>query len=99
MPGFGDTRQSHRQIFTFNEVHIFTPNVTNEARLGVNRINITFTPNAQLNPVDFGMNIGINQSIGLPQMSITGFNFNLGGPAGFPQGRADTTIVLSDTLS
>jgi outer membrane receptor protein involved in Fe transport len=99
MPGFGDTRQSHRQIFTFNETHIFTPNVTNEARLGLNRINITFTPNALLNPADFGMNVGINQSIGLPQMSITGFNFNFGGPAGFPQGRADTTIVLSDTLS
>src|ERR1043165_5020845 len=32
LPGFGDTRQSHRQIFTLNETHIFGPNLTNEAR-------------------------------------------------------------------
>jgi hypothetical protein len=99
MPGWGDTRQSQRQIFTLNETHIFGPNLTNEARLGFNRINITFTPNAQLNPADFGINNGVNADIGLPQMSITGFNFNLGGPAGFPQGRADMTVVLSDTVS
>lgn len=99
MPGFGDTRQSRRQIFTLNETHIFGPNLTNEARLGFNRINITFTPNLQLNPADFNINNGINQPIGLPQISITGFNFNLGGPAGFPQGRADMTIVVSDTLN
>jgi Carboxypeptidase regulatory-like domain/TonB dependent receptor len=98
-PGFGDTRQSRRQIFTLNETHIFGPNLTNEARLGLNRINITFTPNAQLNPADFGIDNGIDQPIGLPQISITGFSFNLGGPAGFPQGRADTTIVFSDTLN
>jgi hypothetical protein len=99
LPGFGDTRQSRRQIFTLNETHIFGPNLTNEARLGLNRINITFTPNLQLNPADFAINNGINQPIGLPQISITGFNFNIGGPAGFPQGRADTTVVLSDTLN
>jgi hypothetical protein len=62
-------------------------------------LNITFTPNFQANPADFGINNGVNQDIGLPQMSITGFNFNIGGPAGFPQGRADMTIVLSDTLN
>src|SRR5215207_2720268 len=99
VPGFGDTRQSRRQIFTLNETHIFGPNLTNEARLGFNRLNITFTPNLQLNPADFGINNGIDADIGLPQISITGFNFNLGGPAGFPQGRADTTLVVSDTLN
>ncbi|HEX3249975.1 MAG TPA: carboxypeptidase regulatory-like domain-containing protein [Pyrinomonadaceae bacterium] len=99
LPGFGDTRQSHRQIFTLNETHIFGPNLTNEARLGFNRINITFTPNLQVNPLDFDINNGITQPIGLPQISITGFNFNIGGPAGFPQGRADTTVVVSDTLN
>ncbi|HEX5888779.1 MAG TPA: carboxypeptidase-like regulatory domain-containing protein, partial [Pyrinomonadaceae bacterium] len=52
LPGFGDTRQSTRQILTLNETHIFGPNVTNEARLGFNRVNITFTPNLQVNPAD-----------------------------------------------
>src|SRR5215213_8880913 len=99
LPGFGDTRQSQRQIFTLNETHIFGPTLTNEARLGFNRINITFTPNTQLNPADFGIINGIDLPIGLPQISITGFNFNIGGPGGFPQGRADTTVVVSDTLT
>src|SRR4029079_9673009 len=99
VPGFGDTRQSHRQIFTLNETHIFGPSVTNEARLGFNRINITFTPNAQVRPLDFNIDTGVDLPIGLPQINITGFNFNIGGPTGFPQGRADTTVVVSDTLT
>jgi Carboxypeptidase regulatory-like domain/TonB dependent receptor len=99
LPGFGDTRQSTRQIFTLNETHIFGPNLTNEARLGFNRVNITFTPNLQVNPNDFDIKNGIDSDLGLPQISITGFNFNIGGPAGFPQGRADMTVVLSDTLN
>jgi len=99
LPGFGDTRQSHRQIGTLNETHIFSPTLTNEARLGFNRINITFTPNLQVNPTDFAISDGVTQPIGLPQMSITGNNFNIGGPAGFPQGRSDTTVVVSDTLT
>jgi outer membrane receptor protein involved in Fe transport len=98
LPNFGDTRQSHRQIFTLNEVHTFGPNIVNEARLGFNRIHITFTPNAQLNPADFGINNGINQPIGLPQINVTGATLNFGGPNGFPQGRGDTTVVFSDTV-
>src|SRR5262249_2253158 len=34
IPGFGDTRQSRRQIFTLNETHTFTPTLVNEARFG-----------------------------------------------------------------
>jgi hypothetical protein len=98
-PGFGDTRRARRQIFTLNQVHTFSPTLVNEARFGFNRIHITFTPNLQVNPADFGIKNGINEPIGLPQISITGFNFNFGGPAGFPQGRGDTTFVVSDTAS
>src|SRR5215813_2583228 len=99
LPGFGDTRQSRRQIFTLNEVHTFGASLVNEARLGFNRIHITFTPNAQLNPVDFGINNGINQAIGLPQINVSGANLNFGGPNGFPQGRGDTVAVFADSLS
>ena len=97
--GFGDTRQSHRQIFTLNESHTFGPNLVNEARFGFNRIHILFAPNALLNPVDFGINNGVTEPIGLPQMTVTGANLNFGGPSGFPQGRSDTTYVVSDTLN
>ncbi|MGA9771553.1 MAG: TonB-dependent receptor [Blastocatellia bacterium] len=99
LPGFGDTRQSHRQIFTLNETHTFGARLVNEARFGFNRIFITFTPNLLVNPADFGINNGLNEPIGLPQISITGLAFNIGGPSGFPQGRGDTTFVASDTAS
>ena len=46
VPGFGDTRQSHRQIFTFNETHIFAAQLVNEARFGFNRIKITSSERA-----------------------------------------------------
>ena len=97
--GFGDTRQSRRQIFTLNETHIFGPTLVNEVRFGFNRIKITFTPNNLIDPSTLGINVGINQEIGIPQITIGGIALNFGGPAGFPQGRSDTTFVVSDTLS
>jgi Carboxypeptidase regulatory-like domain len=99
VPGFGDTRTSRRQIFTLNETHTFSSTVVNEARFGFNRIHILFDPNAHLNPLDFGIRDGVTTNLGLPQMTITGSGLNLGGPTGFPQGRSDTTYVVSDTLN
>jgi hypothetical protein len=99
IPGFGDTRTSRRQIFTLNETHTFGAALVNEARFGFNRIHIAFVPNAQLNPLDFGIKDGVTEAIGLPQIAVTGSNFNFGGPTGFPQGRSDTTFVVSDTLN
>jgi hypothetical protein len=99
IPGFGDTRQSRRQIFTLNETHVFAPNIVNELRLGYNRIHIVFAPNAALNPADYGMNVGVSTAIGLPQINLSDIGLNFGGPSGFPQGRGDYVAVLSDTLS
>ena len=99
IPGFGDSRQSHRQIFTLNETRVFNSQIVNEARFGFNRIHILFSPNAKLNPLDFNIRNGVTEAIGLPQISVGGGGINMGGPAGFPQGRSDTTFVGSDTLS
>lgn len=99
LPGFGDTRESKRQIATFSVDQTFTSTLVNEARAGFNRIHITFSPNATQNPQSFGIIDGKNFNSGLPQISIGGTGINFGGPAGFPQGRGDTTAVLSDTLS
>jgi hypothetical protein len=100
LPGFGDTRQSHRQIFTLNETHTFSPAVVNEARLGFNRIHITFVNNLAVNQADFSIGTGVNTPIGLPQILIQSTNLNFGGSTQFfPQGRGDTTGALSDTLS
>ncbi len=99
IPGFGDTRESTRQIGTLNHTHIFSSRLVNEARFGFNRIHITFMPNTPLNPADYGINNGVTTPLGLPQITVTGLGLNFGGPAGFPQGRTDLTFVLSDTAS
>ena len=98
IPGFGNTSRQQRQVFTLNETHIFGPTLVNELRLGFNRFNSTTAPNARQNPADFGINNGITQAIGLPQISVAG-GLNFGGPSINPSGRADTTIAISDSLN
>ncbi|MCU1324476.1 MAG: Cna protein [Acidobacteriaceae bacterium] len=99
VPGFGDHRNAHRQIITLNETHIFSPNIVNEARLGANRITIAFNPNTLVNPASFGLGVGVNGNIGLPQTTISDLSLTFGGPATFPQGRADTYGVFSDAVT
>jgi hypothetical protein len=98
IPGFGHTFAVQRQIFTLNETHIFRPNLVNEIRFGFNRTYGTATPNAQLNPADLGIQIGVDRPIGLPQINVAG-GLNLGGPANQPVGRGDTTFIGGDTVS
>src|SRR6185295_628785 len=90
VPGFGNTTTQLRQVFTFNETHIFSPMLVNELRFGFNRFSSATAPNAQLNPTDFGINNGITDPIGLPQISVAG-GLNFGGPSINPSGRGDTT--------
>ena len=99
IPNFGDHRTAHRQIGTLVETHEFGSNVVNEARLGFNRIAISFAPNFVANPVSYGINNGVGVDIGLPQIAVSSIGLNFGGPAGEPQGRFDTTMVFSDNVS
>jgi len=99
IPGFGHTSRALRQIFTLNEIHTFGTNLVNEARAGFNRFSSSSTPNAQLNPEDFGIRNGIGIPIGLPQINIAGGGLNFGGPSAQPSGRADTTFIVADNLS
>ncbi len=99
VPNFGDHRTAHRQIGTLVETHVFSPSLVNEARLGFNRIAISFTPAFNADQSTYGINAGVTQPIGLPQIQVLGAGMTIGGPSGFPQGRFDTTGVFSDTLS
>src|SRR6185312_11871218 len=99
LPGWGDHRAAHRQIGTLQYVHIFSPRVTNEARLGFNRISISFNPANLIDPTSLGLNDGLSGPVGIPQTSVTDVGMNFGGPSGFPQGRHVTTGVLSDTVT
>ena len=100
LPGWGDIRQSRRQIVTLSEDHIFGPSLTNTFRIGYSRIHITFTPAQQLNSSDFNIDSGVTTPIGLAEINIGGTGaLDFGGPTGEPQGRGDTTFVIGDNLS
>jgi Carboxypeptidase regulatory-like domain/TonB dependent receptor len=99
LPGWGDHRTGRRQIGTLQYVHLFSPTITNEARIGFNRIAIDFSPANLLNPASLGLVDGLTGNVGIPQTTITDVGFEVGGPAGFPQGRDTTTGVLSDTVT
>ena len=99
IPGWGDHRAAHRQVGTLSETHIFSPSIVNEARLGFNRIGIAFNPANLTNPNSVGLGDGLSGNVGLPQTTLLDIGLTFGGPSGFPQGRYDTTGVLSDTLT
>lgn len=98
LPGYGDSRHGVRQVLTINDTHTISPTLVNEARLGFNRIHITFVAENTLNAASLGINSGVNAPIGLPQITVTGA-FAFGGINNFPQGRGDTTMIGSDTLT
>jgi hypothetical protein len=99
IPGYGDARPARRQLLTVVETHTFGSNAVNEARIGFNRVHITFTPSFAANPTTFGISDGITSGIGLPQITITSLGLTFGGPSAEPQGRGDTIAVASDTYS
>ncbi|HYL37501.1 MAG TPA: TonB-dependent receptor [Bryobacteraceae bacterium] len=99
LPGFGDTREGRRQILTLNDTDVLSTNLVNEARLGYNRIHITFVANNAANASALGISNGVNSAIGLPQINVQGGQLEFGGINGEPQGRGDYSAVLSDTLS
>jgi hypothetical protein len=98
LPAFGDIRKNFKQIFTVNLTHVFNSATVNEARFGFNRFSFVGTARAALNAADFGIANGIALPVGLPQINVAG-GFNFGGPRQVPQGRGDTSLVASDTLS
>jgi hypothetical protein len=100
LPGYGDTREGKRSVFTLGESHVFNPNLVNEANIGLNRIHITFTPNNTTDPNSIGLGtvLGPKETF-MPTISIGGAGLLFGDERGFPQGRGDTTVVFADNLS
>lgn len=95
-PNEGDQRGGRRQLISINETWVISPTLVNEARLGANRIFISFTPDNQSNPLNYNINDGVTTPIGLPQITVSGA-FTFGSSA--LSARGDLTSVLSDTLS
>jgi len=107
IPGFGCLEPERDQGLSINDVHIFSPDVVNELRLGYNRIRTArFNQDASFGNVD--ETLGIPQpgpsgpqivgNLGVPIVSITGLA-TIGDPNNLPQGRRNNTYNLIDGLS
>ena len=99
VPGSGDIRHARRQILTLNETHVISNQMVNDFRAGIQRIRITFTPENNMDPSSLGINNGKSGPIGAPQFNVGGTNLHFGGASNFPQGRADYTATINDTVS
>ena len=95
LPGFGDRRPAKRELLSLGYTRVLSPNITNDLRAGLNRVLITFAPDATQSPADFGIN---SPSPVLPDFVVSG-GMIFGGITGFPQGRGDTTFQYSDQLA
>jgi hypothetical protein len=96
LPGYGDVRTGHRQLFTINDTEVISPTWVNEFRLGYNRLHILFAPQTTLTASEFGIDSGVNA---MPQINIAGGTLEFGGNSGEPNFRGDYTAVAGDTLS
>jgi Carboxypeptidase regulatory-like domain/TonB dependent receptor/TonB-dependent Receptor Plug Domain len=104
VPSFGCTEPERDQGISVSDVHVFSPSLVNELRLGFNRIRTNRNiEDAKFGNVDRDLGIpqngnGVEGNLGLPQVSITGFA-TIGGSSGLPNGRRDNTYNLIENLS
>ncbi len=101
LPGHGCTDTTRTQAAFISDVHVFTPNIIHELRLGYTRLYALRVPEAggkgiaaRLNQPGLpGAEFKYNQ--GGPQVSIAGFA-TIGPSSGNPQGRWDNTYNIID---
>ncbi|HEU0184556.1 MAG TPA: carboxypeptidase regulatory-like domain-containing protein [Blastocatellia bacterium] len=100
LPGFGCDTGLTTQLIGIVETHTFTSNLTNEVRLGFNRLrqpriqeddSVGFAgiPGAFFGETPFNG--------GVPQVSVTGFS-TIGGATNLPQDRRDNTYQVVDNV-
>ncbi|MGH9938980.1 MAG: carboxypeptidase regulatory-like domain-containing protein [Blastocatellia bacterium] len=103
LPGFGCNTGLTTQLIGIVETHTFTSNLTNEIRVGFNRLrqpriqeddNVNFVSQFKI-PGTFFSETPFNG--GVPQVVITGFS-TIGGATNLPQDRRDNTYQFVDNV-
>ncbi|HEV8159195.1 MAG TPA: TonB-dependent receptor [Pyrinomonadaceae bacterium] len=86
------------QLFGLNFSNILSPTLFNEARIGYNRFEQTFTPlDAAFNPASLGLVTGSGLQ-SLPTITVTGL-VSLGAPTNVPRGRVSSAFQLVDNVT
>ena len=88
LPGFEADFAAEFYNFVLSETHIFSPSLTNEMRVGYNRILFDFPLTDE------------NVAANVPRIVFNGLTLtSLGADATFPQGRIANNYVVQDTLT
>jgi len=85
--GFNTSQKNRYQNALISETHVFSPALTNEFRLGYNRITLDF-------PIDSANQLGTS----LPRYDISGVS-SFGIAVNLPQGRIANNYTLQDTVT
>jgi len=102
VPGFGNFQQNNNRLLSLQYVHVFSPTIVNEARVGYNFIRVDATPQEPVNDSSIGITrANANAFPGLPLIRIApaAGGIVIGtSPTIDVQARAPST-TLADTLS
>ena len=86
------------QLFGVNFSNVFSPTLFNEARIGYNRFEQTFTPlDAAFDPTSLGLVTGSGLN-SLPTITVSGV-VSLGAPTNVPRGRISSAFQLVDNVT
>ncbi len=91
-PGFNTSQVNKYRNFLVSETHIFTPSLTNEARLAYNRIDLGF-------PLDPANQLGLTLPSYDIGTGITPATTNVGVQTNIPQGRVANNYLFQDTVT
>ena len=77
LPGFGDVRDAHRYHGTVSHQATLSPRVLNQTVVGFNMLDAVAYAVDDSVPSDFGINNGVTDPVGLPNVNVVGW-FQLG---------------------
>lgn len=77
LEGFGDVRDAHRYHATVSHQATLSPRVLNQTVVGFNMLNAVAYPVDQSVPSALGINNGVSDPVGLPNVNVVGW-FQLG---------------------
>ena len=99
VPGFGTTQLFSARLFSLTDTHIFSPNLVNELRFGVNRALGSTGFQNQIPLSSIGMSrFNAVQFSDIPMLQLSG-SFSLAYSVNADQADASTTYQYFDTLS
>ena len=99
VPGFGVTQAFKSRLYSLTDTHIFTPNIVNEARMGVSRTIGSTALQSAFPLTSIGMTrFNSGDFPDIPSISITG-SFSLGYNVDADQADNETTWQYFDDLS